>query len=408
MKNRNNIFAGIRFTLALLCAAAAPNAFGVVPPPGGSYPGFNTAEGQSALFSLTTGIANTAVGWFSLKSTTEGNFNTGVGAGTLLLNTGRENTAVGAGALLNNTTGTLNTAHGSFALFSNTEGSQNTAIGDGALFHNTVGGFNTVVGAGALYANTEGVQNMAIGDGALFYNTTGFNNTANGVSALTHNTEGSRNTAIGNGALFNNTTGDGNIAVGKFAGYSVTTADNVICIGHDGANVSDTTWIKNIYGTTTISATTLPVLVSQDGQLGTASSSRRFKKEIKPMDQSSEGILGLKPVTFHYKSDKTSTPQFGLIAEEVAEVNPDLVVRDDKGDIYTVRYDAVNAMLLNEFLKEHRRVQELEATVARQQKDFQFKLGEQEKQIEALASGLQRVSAQVEVTRPQPTLVLNH
>jgi len=357
MKNRNNIFAGIRFTLALLCAAAAPNAFGVVPPPGDSYPGFNTAEGQSALFSLTTGIANTAVGWFSLKSTTEGNFNTGVGAGTLLLNTGRENTAVGAGAL---------------------------------------------------YANTEGVQNMAIGDGALFYNTTGFNNTANGVSALTHNTEGSRNTAIGNGALFNNTTGDGNIAVGKFAGYSVTTADNVICIGHDGANVSDTTWIKNIYGTTTISATTLPVLVSQDGQLGTASSSRRFKKEIKPMDQSSEGILGLKPVTFHYKSDKTSTPQFGLIAEEVAEVNPDLVVRDDKGDIYTVRYDAVNAMLLNEFLKEHRRVQELEATVARQQKDFQFKLGEQEKQIEALASGLQRVSAQVEVTRPQPTLVLNH
>jgi uncharacterized coiled-coil protein SlyX len=163
------------------------------------------------------------------------------------------------------------------------------------------------------------------------------------------------------------------------------------------------------------------VLIDSAGQLGTISSSQRFKKDIKPMDKASEALLALKPVTFHYKSDTTGTPQFGLIAEEVAAVGPDLVVRDENGEIYTVRYDALNAMLLNEFLKEHRKVQELESTaakqeatiielqstVAQQEKDFQVTIARQQKQIEALTAGLQKVSAQLEASKPRPQVVNN-
>jgi len=260
----------------------------------------------------------------------------------------------------------------------------------------------------------------------LTNNTIGGTNTANGYQALSSNTTGIGNTAIGNGALDGNTTGDDNIALGVAAGSSVATANNVISIGATGANVSDTTWIDNIYATTTVSATTLPVVVSDSGQLGTAPSSARFKKEIKPMDKASETILALKPVTFQYKGDNTNIPQFGLVAEDVAKLNPDLIVRDKNGDIYTVRYDAVNAMLLNEFLKEHKKVEEQaretreqknvinqlkvsvaeqEATIAHQQTDFQFKLTEQEKQIEALTSGLQKVSAQLEASKSGPQMV---
>jgi predicted ribosome quality control (RQC) complex YloA/Tae2 family protein len=151
------------------------------------------------------------------------------------------------------------------------------------------------------------------------------------------------------------------------------------------------------------------VLIDSAGQLGTASSSRRFKNEIKAIDQASEAILALKPVTFHYKSDKRDTPQFGLIAEEVANVNPDLVVRDKNGEIYTVRYDAVNAMLLNEFLKEHRKVQELQATVLQQQKSFQSKLEAQENKIAALASDLRKIDARFQLSKPEQELaVKNH
>jgi hypothetical protein len=171
--------------------------------------------------------------------------------------------------------------------------------------------------------------------------------------------------------------------------------------------MSDTTWIDGIYGVTTQSTNTLPVIVSDGGQLGTVSSSRRFKKEIKPMDNTSEAVLALKPVTFHYKNDSKSTPQFGLIAERVAEVNPDLVVRDKGGEIYTVRYDAVNAMLLNEFLQEHRKVQEQEATIMQLKKDFGATIAQQQKQIEALTAGLQKVSAQLEVSKPAQQVVNN-
>jgi trimeric autotransporter adhesin len=451
----------------LACFAISPMAKAVVPAPDGGYAGGNTAEGQAALLSLTTGGFNTAVGFFSLRSDTIASFNTAIGAGTLLANTADGNTAVGAAALLSNTTGTgntatglsalgnnttgidntangygalqnntgsFNTANGSQALFFNTTGSGNTANGVDALLNNTTGSDNTATGLLALFSNTTGVANTATGDAALFGNTTGGGNTANGYRALESNIDGIRNTAngvfalnqstsgggntaigyqalanntadnntaTGNDSLVNNTTGSGNVAIGAGAGSGIITSNNVICIGTGGADVSNSCFIGNIHGVTTAIPDAIPVLIDSAGQLGTVSSSRRFKSEIKPMDRGSEAILALKPVTFHYKSDASGTSQFGLIAEEVAAVNPDLVVRDKNGEIYTVRYDAVNAMLLNEFLKEHRKVEQLT-------KDFEAKLGEQQKQIEALTAGLQKVSAQIELRKAVGQTALNN
>jgi hypothetical protein len=364
MKNRDITSIIIVSVLALVCAAAAPKAFGVVPPPDGGYPGFNTAEGQNALLSLDTsiGLANTAVGWFSLFSDIEGSFNTATGAGALLFNTGDENAAFGAATLLFNTTGFNNTAVGTPALLNNTEGFTNTATG-----HN------------ALYSNTTGNRNTATGGAALVSNTTGSDNTATGANALANNA-GSDNTAIGSGA-----------------GFNVSSANNVICLGANvaGADVSDSTWIGNVYGVTTQSVTTAPVIVSDTGQLGTIASSERFKKDIATMDKTSENVLLLRPVTFHYKSDAKQTLQFGLIAEEVAKVNPALVLPDKEGKPYTVRYDAVNAMLLNEFLKEHKKVEEQQATIAELKKAIARLAARDEEQ----AAQIQRVSARIEMSR---------
>ena len=254
-------------------------------------------------------------------------------------------------------------------------------------------------GIDTLNLATTGSFNTAHGWLSLVNNTTGFDNTATGINALYNNTTGIRNTAMGPNTLSNNITGSNNTALGSFAGYNVITADSVTCIGADvsGADVSNTTWIANVYGVTTQSGTVAPVVVSDDGQLGTVASSERFKKDIATMEKASQAILSLRPVTFHYKTDTKDTPQFGLIAEEVAKVNPALVLPDKDGKPFTVRYDAVNAMLLNEFLKEHRKTEKLEATVVRQQK-----------QIEALAAGLQKVSAQLEVDKPAPQTVLNN
>jgi hypothetical protein len=423
MKNRNILYTMLLLALGLL--ALSPIAQAVVPAPDGGYPGSNTAEGTNALLSRTTGIYNTAVGTFSLLSLTDGDFCTGVGAGTLLANTADSNTAAGAGALFSNTTGDQNTANGAFALFSNTNGSNNIAVGATALLNNTSGSGNTAIGAGALLSNQNGDRNTATGVGALLANLGGVFaggsfNTANGTDALLHNTTGIGNTAIGDSALSSNETGSNNTALGFSAGTAVTTASNVIAIGTEGANVDNTCFIGNIREVA-VNASGVPVVIDLNNQLGTIVSSRRFKKEIKPMDNVSEAILALKPVTFHYKSDATNTPQFGLIAEEVAAVNPNLVVRDKKGDVYTVRYEAVNAMLLNEFLKEHRKVEEqdrkmheqeatiaeLKSTVAQQQKSFQSRLAKQERQIEALASGLRTVSAHLEVSKPATGVVLN-
>ena len=331
--------------LVLACFGLSPAARAVDPPPDGGYPGANTAEGEDALFSLTTGLRNTAIGFEALQGNT----------------TGQGNTANGVGALFSNTTGSVNTATGEQALFSNTTGGQNTGIGDFALLRNTTGSTNTATGLSALFSNTTGIQNTAIGDFVLFSNTTGSTNTAIGVSALGNNTTGNNNTADGSNALYNNRTGAFNIALGDSAGFN-TTGRNNIDIGNQGmADESDTIRIGTV-GTHTdvyiagISGVTVAggvgVIVDSAGHLGTVVSSERFKDEIKPMDKASEVILALKPVTSHYKHelDSDGIPQFGLVAEEVEKVNPDLVARDEERKAYTVRYEAVNAMLLNEFL----------------------------------------------------------
>jgi Chaperone of endosialidase len=368
--------------LPFLCLLAArPQAQAVVPPPDGGYPGGNTAEGQNALLSLTTGGFNTAVGFFSLRNDTTGSFNTAVGAGTLLANTADQNTATGVAALLSNTTGTENTAIGTVALLDNTSGSENTAIGVGALLTNTSGDFNTATGFDALFSNITGQSNTADGFAALDFNTVGNGNTAIGTSALQGNTEGDNNTGVGLLALGANTTGNNNTVLGSNSGSNITSADNVICIGSNvaGDNVSNTCYIGNIFGVTSVNG--IGVLVNSDGKLGTTTSSRRFKEEIKPMEQASEVLFALKPVSFRYKKeiDPAGTSQLGLVAEDVEKVNPDLVVHDKEDKPYSVRYDQVNAMLLNEFLKEHRKVEKLEATVA------------------DLAAQLQKVSAQVQM-----------
>jgi hypothetical protein len=354
--------------LLLACFAFPQSVQAVVPPPDGGYPEFNTAEGQNALLSRTTGVANTAVGWYSLFSNTDGSYNTGVGAGTLLFDVGdqttgdgTQNTAIGAAALLFNTTGFSNTATGVTALLNNSDGSQNTATGAGALSSNTTGGANTANGWGALSHNNgnppDGSANTAIGAGALFSNTTGDSNTAVGLNALVSNTTGAGNTAVGVRALDHNTSGNLNVALGVNAGHDVVTAQNTICIGLNvfGADVGDSCYIGNIFGET--SASGAAVYVNSNHRLGTLTSSCRFKDDIKPMERVSEALFALKPVTFHYKKeiDPAGVQQFGLVAEDVDKINPDLVVRDKEGKPYSVRYEQVNAMLLNEFLKEHRK-----------------------------------------------------
>jgi trimeric autotransporter adhesin len=352
--------------------------------------GFNTANGAFALLSNTTGNNNTAIGRLALEANTTGDHNTASGSAALNQNTlGNNNTATGSGALAFNTSGNGNTANGSGALVFNINGSDNTATGFNGLGSNTTGVDNTASGFNALFGNTTGNSNTADGDSALALNGTGDQNTGLGVSALGNNVMGDRNTAVGAFAL-TQATSNLNTALGFDAGLNVTTAGNVICIGANvaGANVSDSCFIGNVYQKQ-VGADSLPVRVDSFGKLGTEISSRRFKWQIKSMASASETILALKPVTFHYKNDAEDIPQFGLIAEEVAEINPDLVVRDKNGDIYSVRYEAVNAMLLNEFLKEHRHVQEQDATIARLQK-----------QVDALTAGLQRVSAQLATASP--------
>jgi hypothetical protein len=374
----------------------------VNPPPDGDYPGANTAEGQEALLNLTTGDFNTAVGWLAIATVTTGQLNNAIGAGTLLINTADGNTATGAGALLNNTIGFGNTANGTYALSGNTTGKNNTAVGREALSSNTTGGGNT-----------------AIGHDALLNSHTSSNNTAVGREALLNNTFGESNVAIGRSALVNNTTGVTNIAIGTDSGSNVTTASNIVCIGFGvgGANVDDTTWVGNVYGMTTQSGTTAPVIVSDTGQLGTVVSSQRFKKDIATMDKTSEAILALRPVTFHYKSHSKETPQFGLVAEEVAKVNPALVLPDKEGKPYTVRYDAVNAMLLNEFLKEHLTVEDQGATIAQQQKEItalKQELKAQGSLIHEVTDQLQlgklirRTAARTIRDMPEPVIVQNN
>jgi hypothetical protein len=388
--------------LVLVCfgLSPAPNVFGVNPPPDGGYPGNNTAEGDDALFSLTTGTENTALGFGALYSNT----------------TGDSNTATGSLALLSNTTGVRNTANGFVALANNTTGQRNTATGRGALANNTTGSFNTADGHNALFSNSTGIQNTATGSFALIFSTTGNDNTAIGYFALWNNTTGNSNTASGFNALRENTTGNSNIGLGNFAGSNLTTGDNNIDIGNVGVageantirigtlGTQTATYIAGIMGKTVPRGT--PVFINANGQLGTVASSARFKTEIKPMDKASEAILALKPVTFHYKKDfdPESTPQFGLVAEEVEKVNPALITRDAEGKPYTVRYEAINAMLLNEFLKEHHKVEEQEKTIA----ELKSGMTALAAAVKEQAAQIQKVSAQLEVNKTAPQIVLNN
>jgi hypothetical protein len=377
------------------------------PPPDGGYPNGNTAEGELALFNLTTSTGNTAVGYHALTSNTAGSFNTAIGWQALVNNsTSNGNTASGTEALRSNATGDGNTANGRGALFANTIGGFNTATGSQALFQNR-GSVNTANGAEALYSNTTAWFNTAMGYQALYSNTTGLSNTATGYQALFSNITGGSNTATGVQALYR-TTGGGNIALGFQAGVNLTTGGNNIDIGNTGVagesnkirigrqGTHNGTFIAGISG---VAGTGDHVVINAMGKLGVATSSARFKEDIKPMDSASEAIHALRPVTFRYNKeiDAERTWEFGLVAEEVEKVNPHLVARDDQGKPYTVRYDAVNAMLLNEFLKEHRKNEEQGAKIARL-----------EKQLETVTATLQKVSAQLELNKPVPQVAENN
>jgi len=411
------LFAGTFASLVL-----SPPARAVVPAPDGGYPGQNTAEGDDALFSLTTGVNNTAVGFDALFSNTTANNNTATGSNALADNTtGPDNAAYGAEALTANTTGGSNAAFGYRALFTNTTAGGHTAIGTQALANNTDGVENTATGYTALFNNSTGGLNVANGFEALANNTTGFFNTAVGADALQFNVTAGNNTAVGHFAL-RNSTGSDNTALGESAGVNLTSGSNNIDIGNTGvAGESNTirigtsgtqtaTFIAGIRGA--IVPGGIAVYVRTNGKLGTNTSSRRFKDEIKPMDNASEAILALQPVTFRYKQelDPDGIRQFGLVAEDVEKVNPDLVARDDEGKPYTVRYEAVNAMLLNEFLKEHLKVEALEASVTHQQSIN----AEQQKEIQALTASLKeqgwqikKVTAELELKKSSPQIVLN-
>ncbi|HEY1768858.1 MAG TPA: tail fiber domain-containing protein [Chthoniobacterales bacterium] len=398
--------------LSLVAALVLPSAvLAVEPPPGVGYANDNTALGDEALSPDDPPPDNTALGYQALYG-----------------NAGAENTAVGSHALAGSATGSGDVAVGFQALLSNTSGNYNIAIGNNAMVSNTKGVGNVAIGYTALENGTTASDNVACGFGAMVFNSTGDSDTAIGNDAMA-NSSGSENTAVGdeamNGANGSNNTavggfaglnfaGNGNIALGYFSGEKVTNGSNNIEIGNQGAKsdanyirigdikTQKKTFIAGINGVTVSSG--VAVVVDKMGQLGVATSSARFKDDIKPMKDASDVLLSLQPVTFRYKKelDSLGTPQFGLVAEQVAKVDPDLVARDESGQPYTVRYEAVNAMLLNEFLKEHRKVEQLEATVselkaeAAREASLEATVGELKAALKQQAAQIQTVSAREE------------
>jgi hypothetical protein len=358
----------------LTCFALSQTAQAVVPPPDGGYANRNTAEGKDALFSLTTGVDNTVLGFQALYNGT----------------TASGNTAVGSQALLSNTASTRNVAVGAAALDSLTSGEMNTAVGNVSLEQGVSVNFNTALGRHAL-GRTQGDQNTGLGFFA------GWN----------LSDDGTNNIYIGNAGPVPIGTESNTIRIGTQTATIVTVGNPPFESHPMPAHTA--TFIAGISGRPVVGNT---VVVNANGKLGTATSSERFKKDIKPMDKASEAVLALKPVTFRYKAaiDQDRIPQFGLIAEEVEKVNPDLVVRDTEGKPYTVRYDAVNAMLLNEFLKEHRKVQEQAREIQQQKATISELKNGMETVVARLKeqdSRIQKVSAQIEMGRPTPKVVLN-
>lgn len=350
----------------------------------------NTAIGTGALNGNLVGDGNVAAGFQALANSTNDSYLVAIGYQALMNdravgygNSGNgENTAVGHEALQLDTTGYGNTAVGYQALNQNTNGYENTASGDNALAANTSGGDNTAYGADALQSNTNGTQNTADGTAALYHNTSGSDNTANGADTLLLNTSGYENTGDGAYSLYSLTTGINNIALGYYAGYYLTNGNNNIDIGNLGVapdagiirlgtqGIQTKTFVAGISGATAASG--VAVYVNSSGQLGTLTSSKKFKQNIQSMADASDVLLALRPVTFKYKPefDPQGIPQFGLVAEEVDKLDPDLVARDDKNQIYTVRYEAVNAMLLNEFLKQHQKVEEQNSEIQNLEKQL--------------------------------------
>jgi hypothetical protein len=382
----------------------------------------NTAVGALSLLSVTTGVENTAVGVDAGSNIIVNNDNTAIGVNALGAGAGNDNTTIGAYSLYENS-GQGNTATGFEALYHNT-GNDNTAVGQAAGFSNTSGVGNVVLGGVALYSNLSGSFNTAVGEAAMYYNNSntntaigwsainknvnGSSNTGVGYRALYNNTgsstgSGSNNTALGSNALYSNTTGGNNIAIGLSAGTLLTTGSNNIDIGNDGAareantirigtvGTQTATFIAGIRGVPVSGG--LPVAVNASGQLGVRASSARFKEAIKPMGKASEAILALQPVSFRYKKalDPKGTPEFGLVAEDVAKVAPELVVVDDHNKPFTVRYDEVNAMLLNEFLKEHRKMEDQNGRLENQAR----KINEQEVVITQLKREMGTVASRL-------------
>jgi hypothetical protein len=370
----------------------------------------NTATGLEALWKNTTGGANTASGNAALQNNTTGNNNTAIGDGALGVNTtASNNTASGYQALVSNTTGSPNTASGGYALYSNTTAGDNTASGFAALFSNTTGNLNTASGGYALYSNTTGIFNTATGYQAL-YHSNGSDNTASGVNALVTNTTGNNNTASGVQALEFNTTGSNNIAIGYNAATSVSSVNsNNIHIGSAGSSADNGAirigtkgtqkkfFVAGVSGISVGNA--IPVMIdSITGQLGTVSSSRRYKEDIHDMGDSSEGLMRLRPVTFRYKQpfDDGSKPiQYGLIAEEVAAVYPDMVARSADGQIETVKYQLLDPMLLNEVQRQHAEAQRQQAKI----QDLEGLVKTQQAQIAQLVSNVKTIQASLRTRR---------
>jgi hypothetical protein len=342
---------------------------------------YNTATGYEALYANTTGGGNTAYGAVALPNNTTGSNNTASGADTLFTNsTGGSNTASGAYALFSNTTGSNNTASGMNALINNTIGANNTASGMNALANDDGGNDNTASGYEALYANMSGNYNNASGYFALHNNSSGSQNSASGVQALYGNKTGNYNTASGTDALYSNTSGSTNIAEGYKAGYNLTTGSNNIDVGNLGVAAES--------GTIRI-GTSSTVVVSSTGQLGVTVSSERYKTSIAPMGSDTTKLGQLRPVSFKLKSDATGTRQYGLIAEEVAKVYPELVIRDRDGRIDGVRYEELAPMLLNE-------VQKLTAAQGKQNAAQAAQIRELKQQVAEMHAALLKVTGQSE------------
>jgi hypothetical protein len=330
----------------------------------------NTFVGDRAGNFTTTGFSNTGVGVQALQNVTSGGNNTAVGLEALFFNTtGSNNNAFGVGSLQSNTGGQGNVAVGSYSLLFNTTGGDNTGLGTQVLSNNTTGNFNSALGYNALNFNQTGSNNTALGRSSLFGNVDGEYNTAVGYLALLGNVSGSSNTAVGERALQSATQG-GNTAVGFAAGSQlqtgiyniyigdagVATESNTTRIGHPG--ISTAAFLSGVRGAATGVADAIPVVIDSAGQLGTISSSVRFKEQIEDMGEASEGLLKLRPVTFRWRGKADAPRQFGLIAEEVEKVVPELVVHAKDGQAETVLYSELPAMLVNELQKQERRIEE--------------------------------------------------